>query len=211
MPNKNIKKYKDTPISTADAAVIDMVLACVKNQGGRPIIYPDNEQGLQSFNDNTVEFFEYLNTVNTRLTLEGDKGLIPDIELWCSYLGVSRATLHRLYDRGGVWSDRIDYYKNLIAAAKKELMLRGSIPAIVGVFDLANNHGYKNTSEFKLTADIKAKSEDAIAAYQLPDLESESTQLNALEDNNGAALGMISAPNVGEPQGDNKSDWSDMM
>lgn len=211
MPNKNIKKYKDTPISTADAAVIDMVLACVKNQGGRPIVYSDNEQGLELFNDNTVEYFKYLNTVNTRLSLEGDKGLIPDIELWCAHIGISRATLHRLYDRGGVWSDMIDYYKNLIAAAKKQLMLRGTISSVLAVFDLANNHSYKNTSEFKLTADIKAKSEDAISAYQLPDLESESTQLNAITDNNGAALGMISTPNVEEPQGDNKSDWSDMM
>lgn len=211
MANKSIKKYSETPISTADAAVIDMVCSCVKNQRGRPIVYPDTEQGLELFNENTVEFFNYLNSVNTRLTLEGDKGLIPDIELWCAHIGISRGTLYHLYDRGGQWADMIDYYRNLIAAAKKQLMLRGAIPAVLAVFDLANNHSYKNTSEFKLTADIKPKSKDAIAAYKLPDLESESTQLNALEDNNRAALGMISAPNVEEPLGDNMSDWSDMM
>ena len=62
---------------------------------------------------------------------------------------------------------------------KKQLALHGLIPSVMAVFDLANNHGYINTSEFKLTTnDISDKT--ARADY---DLESRIEEAGLVWDN----------------------------
>jgi hypothetical protein len=40
----------------------------------------------------------------------------------------------------------------MIASAKKQLALNGKIPPVLFMFDSANNHGYVNTNEYKITA-----------------------------------------------------------
>ena len=47
--------------------------------------------------------------------------------------------------------EAIQLFKNAIAAYKKEMALHYKIPPMVFAFDMANNHNYINTSEFKLS------------------------------------------------------------
>ena len=68
------------------------------------------------------------------------------------------------------WQDFIARGKDLITAAKKQLIFRQKIPAVIGIFDLTNNSGYLNASEFKLVPDIQAHKKNTLTAEQLPRL-----------------------------------------
>lgn len=152
---KGVKKCK--PINKGDLTpILSLAIEVSGQRMGRPAEYANTRQGLDMFINKTVEYFEYLHMVNSTDADDQDQGkskLIPDIESWCLYLGITRQTTYNYAARGREWSDTIDFYRNAIAAAKKQLMLSGKIPPVIGVFDLANNHGYHNTSEFHLTAE----------------------------------------------------------
>ena len=79
-----------------------------------------------------------------------------DIESWACFLGITRATIAS-YERtrGEYWQQFIAVVKNGIAAAKKEAAFHGQLQPMIAVFDLANNHNYKNTNEFKLEVEPK--------------------------------------------------------
>ena len=69
--------------------------------------------------------------------------LIPDIEGFCSFAGISRDSLNDWErTRPGEYSDTIKRFKTGIAAYKKQLAFTGKIPAIVFATDFNNNHGY---------------------------------------------------------------------
>lgn len=130
-------------------SVSNIIISALKNSGGRPSEYPDNQHGLEMFRQKSIEFFEHVAAVNEQSGLE--KGLIPDIELWCTWLGVTRMTVNN-YERkrGTEWVETIALFKNVIATYKKEMALHYRIPPMVMAFDFTNNHGYYNTSEFKV-------------------------------------------------------------
>lgn len=153
MPSKELRPYHEISkeLSPEDtSAPVEMALACIKNNRGRPCTYANTEMGLKSFIENAQGYFEYLTSANKQIEDEKLK-LIPDIEGLSLYLGVDRSTLCRYHDRGGEWERAIDYFKNAIAYCKKQLMLHNKIPVVLGIFDLVNNHSYHNVSEFKLT------------------------------------------------------------
>lgn len=132
--------------------ISNIIITAYKNLGGRPAEYPDSEEGLEKFRQKTIEFFEHVAAVNEENGLE--KGVIPDIELWCSFLGITRTTVFNYeHKRGGEWSETIQYIKTLIAAYKKQAGLTYKIPPMILAFDFCNNHNYHNTSEFKITAE----------------------------------------------------------
>ncbi len=149
MPSKELKPYKEIAkdLSVDDtAAVLDMTTTILKNLGGRPCIYPCTNEGLKAFIENSQGYFAYVQSANSKL--EEKQQIIPDVESYCLWLGICRSTLKGYSDRGGEWEKVIDLFKEAIAANKKQLMLRGKIPPMMGVFDLVNNHSYYNTNSF---------------------------------------------------------------
>lgn len=178
MPSKELKKYSelDKELSIDDeAAVLHMTTIILENLGGRPCIYPDTEEGLKTFIENSKGYFSYLESANNKL--EERQQIIPDIEGYCLWLGIERTTLSRYRKRDSEWGEVINLFKNAIAVSKKQLALKGKIPSVLAVFDLVNNHDYFNTNSFTLEcSDIPKKSDmdfEAIKAYRLPILKSD--------------------------------------
>lgn len=155
-----VKKYKQECLSTAKSDLIgvtDLVIESFKHAGGRPAEYPATGAGLERFRAKTIEFFDYVNEVNRNS--DAERPLVPDIEAWSSYLGVTRATVWSYEQRGGEWESTIRLIKNMIAAVKKQLGLSYKIPPMVMAFDFTNNHGYFNTNEFRIVAEKTTEKE----------------------------------------------------
>lgn len=137
-------------IETDDmTAILDMAIDVSTARMGRPAEYPHTTEGLDRFINKTIDYFENVNSINANPELE--RKLIPDIESWAMFLGITRQTIWCYEKRGREWKDTIDYYKNCISAVKKQLAMNYKIPPMVYVFDATNNHGYVNSNEFKLT------------------------------------------------------------
>lgn len=136
-------------IETDDmSAILDMAIDVSTARAGRPAEYPNTTAGIENFINKTIDYFEYVNSINANPELE--RKLIPDIENWAMYLGVTRQTIWSYQQRGKEWKDMIEYYKNVIAAVKKQLAMNYKIPPMVYVFDAVNNHNYLNSTEFKM-------------------------------------------------------------
>lgn len=156
-PGRGVKKCK--PIETDDmTAILDLTVEAATRHMGRPAEYPNNRQGMDDFINTTIDFFEYVNSVNSNPNME--RKLIPDIENWCAFLGISRMTLSHYHQRSGDWRDVIDYYKNSILAVKKQLAMSFKIPPVLLIFDAVNNHNYHNVNEFKLQTDDAINRDD---------------------------------------------------
>ena len=137
-------------IETDDmSAILDMAIDVSTSRAGRPAEYPNTTAGIENFINKTIDYFEYVNSINANPELE--RKLIPDIENWAMYLGITRQTIWSYQQRGKEWKDMIEYYKNIIAAIKKQLAMNYKIPPMVYVFDAVNNHNYLNSTEFKMT------------------------------------------------------------
>lgn len=146
-------KGKCAPLEKNDlTAILDMTITTSVQRLGRPSEYPNTKEGLQAFIDKTIDYFEYVKAVNENEELE--QKLIPDIENWAVYLGITRQTIFTYEHRTPEWHDVIANFKNAISACKKQLAMTYKIPPMVAVFDLVNNHGYVNSNEFKLTANV---------------------------------------------------------
>lgn len=161
MPDKELKPYKEVAkdLSPEDTSpILEMACACLKNRGGHPYTYANNQAGLETFKKSSELYFLNLKEANSNL--DEKHQIIPDIEGYALHLGIDRSTLLRYRNRSEQWKAMIDYYKNVIAFCKKQLALRGKIPAVLAVFDLSNNHQYVNTSEFKLTTEEITKAAD---------------------------------------------------
>lgn len=156
---KTHKSAKCLPLETDDTtAILDMIIDKSTARMGRPCQYSNDKRGLESFIQGTVDYFEYVNAVNSNEDME--RKLIPDIESWAVYLGITRATIFNYESRGNDWKDTIQYYKNCIGAVKKQLALNFKIPPMIMAFDFTNNHGYLNTTEYKLTAKVESADTD---------------------------------------------------
>lgn len=153
------RKYEDSEILENDDldAVLSLVIDASRKQiaRGRPAEYPPTPEGLERFSEKTLQYFEFVKHTNENPDIE--KPLLVDIEGWACYLGISRVTLWSYQNRGGEWEETISFFKTCITSVKKQLGLSGRIAPLLLVFDLANNSGYKNTSEFRLTDDRPQK------------------------------------------------------
>lgn len=110
-------------------------------KGGRDYKNVDElEEGIESY-------WNYLLEQNANGVM-----LIPDVEGLCAFLGITRKTLYvwEANDYLG-FADTIGRAKNAIAAAKKQIGLRGYIPPLVLAMDFNNNHGYTQRQEVVVT------------------------------------------------------------
>lgn len=63
----------------------------------------------------TQRYFQYIADANK----ENEEKLIPDIEGWCIFLGITKQTVLNYAKRSQDWADTIEYIKESILAAKK--------------------------------------------------------------------------------------------
>lgn len=148
-------------------AVNDILLNTIKV--GRPASYEDSERGLSEFKQNTIAYLEYIRHVN-----ESDisKKVMIDIESWCVFLGITRTTLLSYEkQRDSSWQEFISVTKTGICAAKKEAAFHSQLQPMIAVFDLANNHNYKNTSEFKIDTNENQPERKFLSVNELPHLD----------------------------------------
>lgn len=155
MADKVYKRKGYAPdLSSSDniSAVTEILLETAK--AGRPPAYPETDQGLEEFKKNTIAYINHVQAINSGDDVE--KKVILDIESWACYTGITRATI-ATYERtrNEDWKQFIKLIKNGICAVKKEAAFHGQIQPMISVFDLANNHDYKNTNEFKLEVEPK--------------------------------------------------------
>ena len=106
--------------------------------------------------------------------------LIPDVESWATYLGITRKTILNYEKRGEDWQNAIAFYKGIITACKKQLALAGKMPPVLAIFDLTNNSDYVNASEFRLSAETtpEAKQITAEEWEKVIDAEPEAPKLS---------------------------------
>lgn len=166
MAEKQYKRQGYAPdLSDSDniSAVTNILLETIK--AGRPAAYEDSIEGLEAFKKGTVDYLEYVQRTNESGL---EKKVMVDIESWACFLGITRATI-ATYERtrGEYWQQFIAVVKNGIAAAKKEAAFHGQLQPMIAVFDLANNHNYKNTNEFKLETVPKEPERKVLSADQL--------------------------------------------
>lgn len=146
---KRFKPGRDyEEIDTAQAvALCDMMLDGFRNavteagkgKGGRP-------RKLETVEEFRTVAENYINYIKER-ALQGVR-LIPDIEGFCAFAGISRETLNDWErTRPGAYSDTIKIFKNTVAAYKKQLAFNGEIPPIVFATDFNNNHGYTQAAQ----------------------------------------------------------------
>lgn len=146
---KRFKPGRDyEEIETAQAVVLcDMMLDGFK----RSVADAERGKGGRPRKLETVEEFRevaerYINYIKDR-ALDGVR-LVPDIEGFCAFAGISRETLNNWETaRPGAYSDTIKIFKNTIAAYKKQLAFSGEIPPIVFATDFNNNHGYTQAAQ----------------------------------------------------------------
>ena len=106
----------------------------VERKGGRP----RKLESVEEFKEVAEKYILYI-----RDRAEEGVRLIPDIEGFCSFAGISRDSLNDWErTRPGEYSDTIKRFKTCIAAYKKQLAFSNKIPAIVFATDFNNNHGY---------------------------------------------------------------------
>lgn len=166
MTEKQYKRQGYAPdLSESDnvAAVTNILLETVK--AGRPAAFEDSIDGLEAFKKSTIDYLEYVQRTNESGI---EKKVMVDIESWACFCGITRATI-ATYERtrGEYWQQFIAVVKNGIAAAKKEAAFHGQLQPMIAVFDLANNHNYKNTNEFKLETTPKEPERKVLRANEL--------------------------------------------
>lgn len=161
-------KLQDISIVPDDlAAILDMSIKSIKM--GRPSKFPETEQGLEDFKQASIEYLEYVR--NTNNNPDNEHSLIPDIESWATFLGTTRMTiLNYEKTRDENWNDFISLIKGAITAAKKQLAFRQKIPTVLALFDLTNNSGYVNSTEFKLAPELPQEKAKPLTVDQLPQL-----------------------------------------
>lgn len=147
---KKYSKADTEPGEMADlGALLDVSIEQIGSREiGRPPTYPNTEDGLKDFLEATRRYFEYIKDANS----VNEEKLYPDIEGWAVFIGITRQTILSYAKRNEAWQEAIEYIKDAILAAKKQLAFRFKIPPVVFLNDISNNHGYLNTSEFKITA-----------------------------------------------------------
>lgn len=157
-------KLKEIPIQSDDlAAVLDMSIESIRL--GRPAKFAESE--LEDFKEASIAYLEYVRETNNNS--ENEHNLIPDIESWATFLGTTRMTI-LTYEksRNEDWQEFIALMKGAITAAKKQLAFRQKIPTVLALFDLTNNSGYVNSSEFKLQSGIQEERKKVLTDKDLP-------------------------------------------
>ena len=165
------KRGKVLPMETDDlTACLALAMGSLREHKGRSVIYENNEEGLKRFQERTLAFLQRVDEINRDLA--EPKKIVPDMESWALHVGVCRKTLFNYRRRGGEWERFIERVIDAITLCKKTLAFHGKLPPVVLFFDLTNNSGYANTSEFKVTTKLAGEPGDKpqMRLEDLPDL-----------------------------------------
>lgn len=116
----------------------------VKKRTGRPALFDTPEELEEAIQ----AYFDYIIEANDKYQIQ----LIPDIEGMACFIGTDRETMFK-WEQNNLngLSNTVKRAKNIIAACKKQLALRGKIPPIVFATDMNNNHGYTQKQEVVIT------------------------------------------------------------
>ena len=129
-----------------------LTLAVQSARGNGICKYPHTSEGLALFEEKSIRFLEYIRAQNRIADDEGKRRLVPSIEAWACYCGISRQTiLEYQKQRSQDWRDFVIWMKNTIQGCKAQLAICGKVPPVVYIFDSVNNAGYVNTSEVKVS------------------------------------------------------------
>lgn len=151
----SLKKAATATNGTEIAATLNASIRAFK-QG--IVAYEDSQEGLERFRKDSENYLTYVQATNESAAQSSVGGAIPDVEAWAAHLGITRMTISRYERRGGDWETTIANMKGIITACKKQLALAGKMPPVLAIFDLTNNSGYINASEFKLTTEAPKES-----------------------------------------------------
>lgn len=151
----SLKKAATATNGTESAATLNASIRAFK-QG--IVAYEDSQEGLERFRKDSENYLTYVQATNESAARDNVGGAIPDVEAWAAHLGITRMTISRYERRGGDWETTIANMKGIITACKKQLALAGKMPPVLAIFDLTNNSGYINASEFKLTTEAPKES-----------------------------------------------------
>jgi len=145
-----MKQYDVEPITSDDLqASVGMIIDSLQKYGGKGNNkYPNNDEGLKRFKDQTEAYFRHVLKVNDDRP-EGTSRFYPSVEGWAVFLGVSRVMIFQYHKRSEEWQQYIDFVRNSIISVKTQLASNGKIPPLIYLFDMCNNGAhYYNTSEF---------------------------------------------------------------
>lgn len=182
---KRMPSYRDIA-ETMDGDELDAILdvslqglARAREKGSQPM-YSNSPEGLKSFKHDSEEYLTFVRNVNKTPTEGGKLRLVPDIESWAAFLGVTRHMITGYEKRGSDWKSTIDAVKGVITACKKQLAFTGKMPPVLAIFDLTNNSDYVNASEFRLSAETapEAKQITAEEWEKVIDAEPEAPKLS---------------------------------
>lgn len=119
---------------------------------GIPKEYPPTQEGFELFVAKTSAYFNYIEEVNMSLG-DGEASLIPNLESWCLFCGITRNKLYQFVERKDHrWAEYIDEVKNIFTATINQMSYTGKMPSVIAMFEKVNNYGYHNTSEYKITS-----------------------------------------------------------
>lgn len=110
--------------------------------------YEYSERGLEAFMQRSMQYLEYIKGQNENADSEDSARLIPSIESWAVFMGLSRVTILQYEkQRNDSWRDFIGFFKNTIQACRGQLTDRGKLPVVANIFSAINsNAGYVNSS-----------------------------------------------------------------
>jgi len=145
----NIDIVTDAEQALLTQAINNLERYDIRRGHGAPL-YADSPEGLQKFQDMTVEYFKSLRSVNSALDPDA-KPIVPSIEGWVTYMGFTRQSLSNYKHRGQEWEQLIEFIRENIATSKIQRLVTGKTAPIAGIFDLVNNFQYSNTSDVKHT------------------------------------------------------------
>ena len=171
---KTMQQQED--IKTGDLSpLFDMAIKGLSRQAK----YTNDEIGLNSFKELSMEYMKELNIANQNANENGTMRLVPDVESWAMYCGVSRSSINN-YERNynEDWKAFITDFKNAITSFKKSLAFAGKFSPVLLIFDLTNNNGYYNSSEFN----IKAETVQKDTCYLLPSERARALGLKKIEE-----------------------------
>lgn len=136
-------------------------------KGGRKAAFPATVEGLEKFKEASAQYFEYLNAQNQNKD-DDSRFLLADVEGWCSYIGISRQTLHTYETtRSPEWTETIQYIKTVIFSSRKQLASYYKLSPTLEIFNLKNNYGYADKSEIEVTAVTQEQKQEAAIEAQL--------------------------------------------
>jgi len=134
--------------------------------------YENSPEGLQKFKERTTDYFRFLLEQNKRADDLNEVRLLPSVESWSLYLGVSRVCILQYEKRGDAWLQYIQWVKNAIVSVKLQLAENHKLQPLLFLFDTLNNSPmYRNTNQIELVQVPDEK--DSLTMQETPEMIAE--------------------------------------